>query len=73
MTTFLLSFQIITAIALIGFVLLHSAKGEGLAGIGGEARLFGSARGLEEGLDRVTSACAGIFVTIAIILFLITT
>ncbi len=70
MTTFLIPLQIITAILLVGLVLLHSAKGEGLGGIGAEARLFGSTRGLEEGLDKITTACAGLFMFLALVLYL---
>lgn len=73
MTTFLVVLQMLTAILLIGLILIHSAKGEGLGGIGGEARLFGSTRGLEEGLDRVTTIMAGIFVGLALILYLMST
>ncbi len=68
MTGFLLVIQIISAILLIFTVLLHTAKGEGLGSIGGTARLFGTPKGLEEGLDRITAACAIAFVAISIIL-----
>jgi preprotein translocase subunit SecG len=68
MRSILLIFQLVSALALIVFVLLHSAKGEGLGGIGGSARLFGSPKGLEKGLDRITWICAIAFLGISIIL-----
>ncbi len=64
----LLVLQLISAILLIAAVLLHSAKGEGLGGIGGSARLFGTPKGMEEGLDRITWGLAIAFIFISIIL-----
>jgi preprotein translocase subunit SecG len=64
----LLIFQLISAAALIATILLHSAKGEGLGGIGGQAKLFGSQKGLEQGLDRLTMVFAIAFISISIIL-----
>ena len=69
----LLGLQILSAIVLIALILLHSAKGEGLAGIGGTAHLFGSPRGLEEGLDKVTTICAAVFMGLAVLLYLVST
>jgi len=63
--------QLIFALALIVFILLHAAKGEGLGGIGGSARLFGSPKGMEQGLDRITWGCAILFLTISILLAVI--
>jgi preprotein translocase subunit SecG len=68
---FLLIIQIISALLLIAAILLHSAKGEGLGGIGGQARIFGTQKGLEEGLDKITFACAGVFMLVSLILSLI--
>jgi len=68
---FLLFIQIISAVLLIAAILLHSAKGEGLGGIGGQARIFGTQKGLEEGLDKITFACAGVFMLVSLILSLI--
>jgi preprotein translocase subunit SecG len=65
MKTFLLTIEFISAIALIIAILLHSAKGEGLGGIGGQARMFNSQKGLEDGLNRVTSTLASIFLITA--------
>ena len=68
---FLLIFQIFCAVGLVILVLLHSAKGEGLGGIGGQAKLFGSQKGLEEGLDKITTIFAVLFITISIVLSLL--
>jgi len=49
-------------------ILLHSAKGEGLGGIGGTAKLFGTQKGLEEGLDRITTVVAVVFISVSFLL-----
>jgi preprotein translocase subunit SecG len=67
----LLFIQLISAMLLIVAVLLHSAKGEGLGGIGGQAKMFGSQKGLEEGLDKLTYGCAGTFLLVSFILSII--
>ena len=67
----LLFIQIISAMLLIAAILLHSAKGEGLGGIGGQAKIFGTQKGLEEGLDKITYACAGTFLMVSFILAII--
>ena len=68
MTGTILGLQLISAVVLILAVLLHSAKGEGLGGIGGTAKLFGSQKGLEEGLDKITSGSAVLFIVFSIII-----
>ena len=65
MKTLLLIIEFVSAIGLIIAVLMHAAKGEGLAGIGGNARLFHSQKGLEDGLTKVTMVLAGIFLLTA--------
>jgi preprotein translocase subunit SecG len=67
----LLPLQFLSAVALIVAVLMHTAKGEGLGGIGGAARIFGTPKGMEKGLDRVTWACAIAFLAISILLAVI--
>ena len=59
--------QIVSALGLIATVLLHSAKGEGLGGIGGTAHIFGSQKGLEEGLDKLTMWLAVTFVAVSLL------
>ena len=67
----LLFIQLISAVLLIATVLLHSAKGEGLGGIGGQARIFGTQKGLEEGLDKITYTIAGSFILTSFFLSII--
>lgn len=64
--------QVFSAILLIAAVLLHTAKGEGLGGIGGSARLFGTPKGMEESLDRITWTLAIIFMAVSILLAIFT-
>ena len=68
MKTLLILLQILSAVAVVITVLLHTAKGEGLGGIGGAAKLFGTPKGLEEGLDKITAGSAIVFVVVSLIL-----
>lgn len=54
--------QIISGVALATLVLLHAAKGEGLGGIGGSASLFSGPSQAESTIDKITWACAGVFI-----------
>jgi preprotein translocase subunit SecG len=67
----ILFIQLASAVLTIALILLHSAKGEGMGGIGGSARIFGTQKGLEEGLDKITFICAGVFLFASFILSLI--
>lgn len=67
---FLTISQVFVSIALVAGVLLHSAKGEGIAGIGGQAHVFGSQKGVEAGLNKLTAGLAAAWVIIAILLAL---
>lgn len=69
---FLTISQVFLSIGLIVAVLLHSAKGEGLAGIGGQAHMFGSQKGVEAGLNRITTVIAAGWVLVALALAVIT-
>ena len=62
MAYFIVGIQVLSGIALIILILLHSAKGEGLGGIGGSANLFTGASQAEAGLDRITWAAATVFI-----------
>ncbi len=44
----------LSALGLIVLVLLHSPKGDGLGGIGGQAQLFTSTKSAETTLNRAT-------------------
>ncbi len=54
--------QIVTAILLIVLILLHSPKGDGIAGIGGASHLFSSQKSAEAGLNKLTGIIAFIFI-----------
>ena len=54
--------QIITAILVVLLVLMHSPKGDGIAGIGGASQLFTSQKSAENGLNKLTGIIAGIFI-----------
>mgnify|MGYP001459201794 CR=1 FL=1 len=68
MKLFLLIIEFTAAIILIAAILLHQPKGEGLGGIGGQARVFNTQKGMESGLNRFTGIVAAIFLIGAIIL-----
>ncbi|MEG3436885.1 preprotein translocase subunit SecG [Pannus brasiliensis CCIBt3594] len=63
--------QIIWAISaafLVVLVLLHSPKGDGIGGIGGQAQLFTSAKTAEKTLNQVTWALGTTFIALTIVL-----
>ena len=53
--------QVISAILLIILVLIHSPKGDGIAGIGGSAQLFTSQKGAEKNLNKITEVVTVVF------------
>ena len=55
MKSLLLGIEFLIGIALVACVLFHSPKGEGLGAIGGQARMFSAQKGIESGLNRVTT------------------
>jgi len=57
-----------SALLLVILVLLHSPKGDGLGGIGGQAQLFTSAKSAEKTLNRVTWTLSIIFMGLTIVL-----
>ena len=69
MKTAFLIIELLIGLALILAILMHSPKGEGLAGIGGQARLYNNPQSeMESGLTKVTYFLAALFIVIAIIL-----
>ncbi|MGF1538495.1 MAG: preprotein translocase subunit SecG [Elainellaceae cyanobacterium] len=58
----------VSAIGLIILVLLHSPKGDGLGGIGGQAQLFTSTKSAETTLNRVTWTLATLFLGFTLVL-----
>lgn len=62
MVTFVWAIQILSAFFLIILILLHSPKGDGIAGIGGASHIFSSQKSAEKGLNKITAIFAGIFI-----------
>jgi preprotein translocase subunit SecG len=58
----------LSALGLIVLVLLHSPKGDGIGGIGGQAQLFTSTKSAETALNRVTWIFSLIFIGLTIVL-----
>lgn len=58
----------VSALVLIVLVLLHSPKGDGIGGIGGQAQLFTSTKSAEIALNRVTWIFALVFIGLTIVL-----
>lgn len=57
-----------SAVLLIILVLLHSPKGDGIGGIGGQAQLFTSAKSAEKTLNRITWTLSVVFIGLTIVL-----
>jgi len=68
MLGFIWTLQVISAILLVILVLIHSPKGDGIAGIGGAANLFTSQKGAEKNLNKITTIVAVVFIVCAFIL-----
>lgn len=52
----------------IVFILLHSPKGDGLGGIGGQSQMFTSTKSAENALNRITWALGISFITLTVVL-----
>ena len=61
MLTLVWTIQVISAFLLIALILMHSPKGDGIAGIGNAAQVFSSQKSAEKGLNKLTYVVAGIF------------
>ncbi|MEB3339171.1 preprotein translocase subunit SecG [Okeania sp.] len=59
---------VISALGIIIFVLLHSPKGDGIGGIGGQAQLFTSTKSAEITLNRITWTLSIVFMGLTILL-----
>jgi preprotein translocase subunit SecG len=57
-----------SAFGITAMVLLHSPKGDGIGGIGGQAQLFSSTKSAESNLNRITWGLFLVFITLTIIL-----
>lgn len=54
--------QVVSALLLTVLILMHSPKGDGIAGIGSAAQMFTSQKSAEKGLNKLTGIVAGVFV-----------
>ena len=66
--TLVWAIQIISALLLIVLILLHSPKGDGIAGIGGASHVFASQKSAEKGLNKLTAIVSGVFVVCVFLL-----
>ena len=69
--TFMIILQQISAVLLVILVLMHAAKADGIAGIGGQANVYGSSNAqkeLEKGLDQVTLITAVSFMGFSLLI-----
>ena len=57
-----------SAALLIISVLVHSPKGDGIGGIGGQAQLFTSAKSAEKTLNQITWTLSTVFIALTIVL-----
>lgn len=58
----------VSCVGLMILVLLHSPKGDGLGGLGGQAQLFTSTKSAEKTLNRVTWTLAVLFMGLTVVL-----
>ena len=54
--------QVVSALLLIALILMHSPKGDGIAGIGNAAQMFSSQKSAEKGLNKLTAIVASVFI-----------
>jgi preprotein translocase subunit SecG len=67
-TTILKVIWMVAAVGLTAMVLLHSPKGDGLGGLGGQAQLFTSTKSAETTLNRVTWILTVLFMGLTVVL-----
>ena len=67
-TTILKVIWMVAAVGLTALVMLHSPKGDGLGGLGGQAQLFTSTKSAETTLNRVTWTLTVLFMGLTVVL-----
>ena len=60
--------QVVSALLLMVLILMHSPKGDGIAGIGNAAQMFTSQKSAEKGLNKLTAIVATVFIVCVFIL-----
>ena len=68
MLTFLTWVQTILAVMLVTAIILHPAKSLGMGGFGSPAQVFGSQKGAEAGLNKITAAIAIIWIVVSLLM-----
>ena len=68
MLNFIWTVMVLSAILMIILILMHSPKGDGIAGIGNAAQMFTSQKSAEKGLNKLTGIVTLIFVACVFIL-----
>jgi preprotein translocase subunit SecG len=60
--------MVLSALLMIVLILMHSPKGDGIAGIGNAAQMFTSQKSAEKGLNKLTGIVAIVFVVCVFLL-----
>ena len=68
MLTLVWTIQVISSLLLIVLVLMHSPKGDGIAGIGNAAQMFSSQKSAEKGLNKLTAIVTAVFIVCVFLL-----
>lgn len=68
MLTLVWTILVVSALLLIVLILMHSPKGDGIAGIGSAAQMFTSQKSAEKGLNKLTSIVAIVFIVCVFLL-----
>ena len=68
MLTILWTILVLSALLLIVLILMHSPKGDGIAGIGNAAQVFSSQKSAEKGLNKLTGIVAAVFIVCVFLL-----
>lgn len=68
MLTLVWTILVVSALLLIVLILMHSPKGDGIAGIGNAAQMFSSQKSAEKGLNKLTAIVATVFIVCVFLL-----
>ena len=68
MLTIFWTILVLSALLLIVLILMHSPKGDGIAGICNAAQVFSSQKSAEKGLNKLTGIVAAVFIVCVFLL-----
>ena len=68
MLTLVWTVLVVSALLLIVLILMHSPKGDGIAGFGGASHVFASQKSAEKGLNKLTAIVAVVFIVCVFLL-----